>query len=685
MVLSSINKHVIYKETKTIDPEDIDHASLIYSLSMFDTSIAVVLGKLKYNYADKNVIYLPIYAVSGTKVRSKIGVFEFEPMKLSVLYKNGELDITKFSKPILFTNYVNPAFIVKLGADPKQYMKPIITVAEPEKDLAIAEDKNKEDDDLAQFKVHVPETQISSVHRDAVELIEEGVFAVDPTRQQQITPLSEENEKDADTMHKEYKASSTNSWLEDFMKNNYYRILENEGGGDCLFAVVRDAFQYVGKNTTVAKLRALLANEITDEVFQTQRSYFMDFESQKKETKFQMDRIKQTISEYKKRAKQSSNPEEAKQIVEQVKSLTSEYNQLQQQYKSSELLQSEDVGYLKEVDTLDKMREYIQTSNYWADTWAISTLERVLNFKLVIFSQDSYSENSKDSVLRCGELNKELEDAGTFSPEYYILTSLHNRHYRLVSYKDHPIFKYVELPYDIKMLVLNKCLEKNAGVYYLIQDFRNLKTRLGLNPDEGRPEPDEQLEGEGTLFQSDVVFVFYGNAEKTAKPGKADGEKIPETKRSQYVALSKIDEWRKKLDDSWIGSAISIDTHNWASVSHYLEGAKYKKGYPDMYLQFSLDSGSDIAKEPKPELAHKKLKIQGEGDKKPKALKVDVDYALGRDLEERKKALRAKFQDNASMANLLKETKTALLKKKEKRGVPAVPDYELMRLRNSEM
>jgi hypothetical protein len=232
------------------------------------------------------------------------------------------------------------------------------------------------------------------------------------------------------------------------------------------------------------------------------------------------------------------------------------------------------------------------------------------------------------------------------------------------------------------MLVLNKCLEKNAGIYYLIQDFRNLKTKLGLNPDEGRPEIDTDLEGEGTLFHSDTVFVFYSNAEKTAKPGKADGEKIPEDKRAMYVPLSKITEWRKKLDDSWIGTAIAIDNHNWASVSHYLEGAKYKKGYPDMYLQFSLDSGSDISKEPKPELAHKKLKIQDVGEKKAKALKIDVDYALGRDLEERKKALIAKFKDNAEMAALLKATHHALLKKKEKRGVPAIADTQLMDVRS---
>ena len=679
MVVSSINKHVIYKETKTIDPEDMEHASNLYALDVLGKSVAVVLGKLKYIHADKNVIYIPIYAVTGTRVRAKIGVFEFEPMKLAVMYKNGEIDIDRLTKPVLFENYVTPAFLQKLDADPKQYMKPVVIV---EPDLAKSV---LDDDDLERFKVSVPKTHVSAAKLDAVALIDEGVFAVDPTRQQQLVALPEETETDANALHKEYKESVSNIWMEGFMKNNQYRIQENEGGGDCLFAVIRDAFQYTGKNATVAKLRAVLANEITDEVFQTQRSYFMDFESQKKETQFQMARIKQSIAEYKKRAKQTVNPDEAKEIVEQVKALTAEYNQLQSQYKSADALQGEDVGFMKEIDTLDKMREHIRTSNYWADTWAISTLERVLKFKLVIFSEDSYREKSMDSVLRCGEANKEIEDAGTFAPEYYVLTTLHARHYRLVTYKDRPIFNYTELPYDIKMLVLNKCLEKNAGIYYLIQDFRNLKTRLGLNPDEGRPDTDAELEGDGTLFHSDVVFVFYGNAEKTSKPGKADGEKIPETKRSHYVALSKIPEWRKKLDDSWIGDVITIDTHNWSSVSHYLEGAKYKKGYPDMYLQFSLDSGSDIAKEPKPELAHKKLKMFSEGDKKAKALKVDVDYALGRDVEERKKALRAKFRDNATMANLLKETKTALLKKKEKRGTPAVPDVLLMQLRNTEI
>ena len=37
--------------------------------------------------------------------------------------------------------------------------------------------------------------------------------------------------------------------------------------------------------------------------------------------------------------------------------------------------------YAKNIDTSDKFAEFILTKDYWADTWAISTLERLLNTK----------------------------------------------------------------------------------------------------------------------------------------------------------------------------------------------------------------------------------------------------------------------------------------------------------------
>jgi hypothetical protein len=38
---------------------------------------------------------------------------------------------------------------------------------------------------------------------------------------------------------------------------------------------------------------------------------------------------------------------------------------------------------MKGVENLDQFKRVIKSCNFWADTWAISTLERILNIKLI--------------------------------------------------------------------------------------------------------------------------------------------------------------------------------------------------------------------------------------------------------------------------------------------------------------
>ena len=56
--------------------------------------------------------------------------------------------------------------------------------------------------------------------------------------------------------------------------------------------------------------------------------------------------------------------------------------------------------------------------------------------KLIIFSEESYNDNSYDSVLNCGELNKDIEASGSFNPNYYIMTTYNGNHYKSIDYKD---------------------------------------------------------------------------------------------------------------------------------------------------------------------------------------------------------------------------------------------------------
>ena len=59
-----------------------------------------------------------------------------------------------------------------------------------------------------------------------------------------------------------------------FMRNTHYGIVDNEGGGDCLFAVIRDALRGTDKETSVRELRAILAQNATEDVFKGFKEHY---------------------------------------------------------------------------------------------------------------------------------------------------------------------------------------------------------------------------------------------------------------------------------------------------------------------------------------------------------------------------------------------------------------------------
>jgi hypothetical protein len=174
--------------------------------------------------------------------------------------------------------------------------------------------------------------------------------------------------------------------------------------------------------------------------------------------------------------------------------------------------------------------------------------------------------------------------------------------------------------------------------------------------------------------------MFHSKSDNTLNPGLGSGEKIQKKKIPDFVTLSKNDDWRRKLDDTWNKGIFEVDKHKWASVEHYILASKYKNGFHDFYLLFSLDSKSDFCEDAN--LA----KIAGDGGKKngkllrPKDVKVDPDYHLGRFEKERENAVYAKFSQNEDLKQLLLSTQHALLKKFVRRNTPE-PDIILMDVR----
>jgi predicted NAD-dependent protein-ADP-ribosyltransferase YbiA (DUF1768 family) len=679
MVSSKINDSIQYKESKIVDAEDKGYASTVYEMKIHGETIEFVLGKQKYTYSGKNVLYFPIYLVRNNRIKSQIGVYEIEANHaIHILDKDGDVDLDGFDEPLLFS-FVSIEFIKRLN----------VVVREEPREPEAAEEENEEDDDhLHVEKRRAPEEidlDVDTTLEDENDVIttektkvKGTVFEID-SHAKIAALLKQETEEESNELKTAYKKSSKNMWVENYMKNNNYDIVETESNGDCFFAVIREGFKQVGKITTVEKLRNVLAEEVSDSVFQEHANLYKGFQNEIDELAKELESMKSTNELYKKRAKKNESKQMRDSIIEETQKLKEQYKKKSIEKKNIESLQNEYVGYMKNIKTLEDYREYIKTSHYWADTWAISTLERVLNIKMIIFSEKSYNEKSLDSVLNCGEMNAELHEKGAFQPDFYIMTTYSGDHYRLITYKSKRIFTFPEIPYGTKVLIINKCLEKNAGVYWLIQDFRNMKSKLGMDPDSGKP-----LEEDGEeeyLYDKSPKFMFHSNSENTAKPGKGSGESIRQSERNDYIDLAKNKEWRRKLDDMWSSIVMEIDGKKWASVEHYLQYAKYKKGFPDFAMMFSMDSNSEFSKDA--ELAKHAGSETGKHGKKilrAKHIKPDVDYALGRYQEERKLALRAKFTQNEDVKQILLATKRAQLLHFVRRESPQI-DTPLMRIR----
>ena len=690
-VTSTINKNVKYSKSKKIDPDDIDAEVTTYDTMLFnDIAVELALGTKKLTYSAKyGITHFSLYLIVDDEPRAKVGVFEVKTDELPSLLD--EEDIVDISKGGHILTTVTESYLKKVlkSAETKKKTDSESGSAGKEKDKADAEDKDTDaekadEDSVFRFRA----TPSVSMHKTK-DVLRNGVFTRNPAIT--LPPLLEqESEADAKRWADEFTESGSNKWIEKFTKNNHYNIEENEGGGDCFFAVIRDAFRSIGQDTTVAKLRAALAKEMPEDLYATYKTLHDSVHGEIQEKKKTQLQMQNSIALLEKRRHSAKSESESKEIVAEAKRMEKQYRKIDKERRAL-VNNYEDFKFMKDIKSIDELREYMLRADYWIDDWGISTMERLLNIKMVILSQEMFDKNDVDSVLQCGLASEHaVENQGNYKPELYIMTSFSGDHYKLITYKHKKLLAFSEIPYSIKVLIINKCMERNSGSFYLIKDFRDLKTRLGLDPNQGSKEKSEDEVDEdfvkSDLYDKDIIFVFHKGASDKPKPGKnvTVGEQIPKSRITEFTTLETIPDWRKILDDSWI-CPFAVDSHRWNSVDHYVLGSQFKKGFPDTYLKFSLDSSTDISTD----LDVARASISKGGLFKDKSapdrkITVDTDFNEGGDTKrsviERRTALEAKFQQNLDLKEALMETKLAKLVH-FKRGSEGESDELLMKVR----
>lgn len=677
MLVSILNPdEVKYKTHRKIDAEDIDYSSYVYETTLFDKDIEIVLGKEKHSYSKYDITHFSIYLVIDDVPVSRIGIFEIDSNKfLSSVDEDGSIDLDKGE--MLFFADVKELSKYVSNEEKKKKVEVAIEPVKEDNEYTLTENDFEEiiDDDVTRVKTdEAKDIVITKEKKDSIfETKEDGDL---------LPTFDEETEKDSDTLKEKYSESVKTTWIEKFTKNNHFGIVDNEGGGDCLFAAIRDGYKYVGKMTTIDKLRKSLSENATEEVYENYRKLYLDFLRESQTIEKEMDAMRTSLKAMKKTMGKTLNREENERLMATMKEQMTHFESNKQSLTSAKQMLRE-FEFMKNIDSFDKFRDFLKSSNYWGDTWAITTLEKELNVKLIVLSEESFEQGDVDAVMQCGQINEsDVDEAKSFKPDYYIMLSYTGNHYKLVTYKNKGIFKFREIPFDIKSLVVNKCLERNAGPYYLIPDFRKYKEKMGLDINIGEPEEPE-LNHE--LFDKDITFMFHAISNDKPYPGKGSGESIPNNRKMEFSRLNKLKNWRRILDDEW-SAPFTIDGARWNSVKHYYLGSQYKKGFPDFSKEFSLDSESeiskniDIAKAAADSGKYKKKILRKEG------ITIDPDFfevsAEPRHKMERERALDAKFTQNLDTKQVLMETQRAKLVQ-FKRGKDSVVDEQLMRLRKN--
>lgn len=739
MVLSKINKKISYTELKTIDENDKGRDVSMYKIFLFKIPVIIALGDIKYTYVKEGVLFSPVYLVIDEQNKIyQIGVYEFNSQAIENLRdEDGDLNIANIDGPLLYS-FVNMPYV-------KKCMKNEILVEDEDSGDEDQEDDEEEEED--EKLEDLDEEDPKKEKKSAEEKGEEKKSVLDETQPTVLVDLEieeddddflkkGETEKDDKKERKNYKSSTSpeSRWVEQFMNNNNYGVTDNSGGGDCLFHTIKDGYASIGKDASVEKLRTMLSEQVDEKVFTNYKERYDMLNKEISELRKKIPDQKREKTELRKKYNELAKSVKAEKDSEKKIQKTKKAKTLKQQYtdKNTSLQLSmkelaaakenfSDWKWMKGVNSQKKLQKKMKTCKFWADVWAISTLEMILKTKLIILSSDNYKKGKLNAVLRCGDMvDDKIVEKGYFKPKYFIIVEHTGNHYKLITYKNKRIFRFHEIPYGIKKKIVDVCMKsKGKSLYNYIPKFAKLIGET-INVDE-QPAQENKIEGkeeekkveveleeevemqptptpeDGSLFTEDVHFMFYSkSADK--KPGLGSGEKISDENKLEYNELAKIPNWRRALSNFYMKPKVDgtvvplfvLDGLRWASVEHWYHANKFKKNNPDYYKLFSIDSGSEIMDDSKKALGAggKTGKVKGK-KYRPKDVVIDPDFFVGDNNEKiMERGQQAKYEQCEDCRRVLLLTKNAKLihyissRKPKDQRPPNVVFYDTMRIRH---
>ena len=619
MVLSKISKKDYNQEDIYVDSKDLDQDSYIYNGTIYGKPIQFVLGlpHIDNDSDDFTIIY--VYLVKDEEVIRKIGLIEFETEKMQGLYdENGDFildDKTDIMKNNC-TLFPNAKTFIKTKYN-------IEIIEDEEEDIYSSSDEESSQSDKEE-----PDKEKNEKSDKYEKLYEETIIIKEHTKDDHLFEVAEY----------EKNKSKYDLWINKFLKSKKYDIDKVPGDGDCFFSAFVKAYnnsKYKNKDKLsdktdsilkVEKVRNYLSEIADQELLNNYKAIYGTASEMSKSSKEKMSNGTKKHASLKAQIGGTSDLQVKKELISSARSNIDEISkQKSVSSKSSEIM--EEFNFMRDINTLEQLKDMIKTKEFYADAWAIPNIEKKYNVKFIILNQELFidsvdAENS--NILQCGDAHPDIQRQGYFDPDMYIILNYSgNIHYDLITYdKNYFIssFKFKELPYIIKKKIIETCYEEfsGQGAFSLIEDVKDfaksegLQTQQKINPlQELRDyKGEDDMEKKSSLIdklsnstiQNNIVliigknldklkkypvgkinntFKYQFNCSKNSKDEAQDKEVVLLFKDNKkelekyFFMCNKLDsekEWRTKLDNHYeIKGGINIEGKNYKSVQQYID------------------------------------------------------------------------------------------------------------------
>ena len=477
MVKSKLSNKIFYDENNWIEEEDEGKKTTMFKINLKDVDVVIALGEISKKWKNYNVYYWPVYLIISEDDIKQIGIYEI-PANEKDYYMDddGDLNISYVPGPLLFKSVT------------KGYLKKLL------KNKKLIQDYGEDDEEIKN-------NDEDEKDNEEIESSSKNIFQELKSEEDDDKEYAHlENDKKDKKIRNEWIQSSDHRPINIFFKNSYYDIQPNPGSGDCLFCTISQALKTIGIKLDISTMRKKLAETLTIEQFNNYKELYTSINNNYKQEILE---YKKLVTEGKEKTKQYKKlkcdlqsgkydhadvkPSDKKDIVDKCsdlkKTLISLSKEIKKKIKEVENSQKnkKDVEWLKDIENIQDLKSKIKTNEFWADENAISNLENIYNIKLIILTKNYYKDDlNKNRVLNCGTvIHENVIKNNKFKPKYYIIIEYDNelQHYELIKYKIdekwYSIFRFHELPYSIKELIKDKCMNNSGkSIFNYIPKFK---------------------------------------------------------------------------------------------------------------------------------------------------------------------------------------------------------------------